>query len=95
MCNPAYTSTTNDVVFTRAPPSGKSGVNIRCAFMQEAAKIGGHDLHVMRIKDSSDGILLSCMLQYDPAKGPGTYFDGAVAKFESVRSKWGDEVSLV
>jgi len=39
--------------------------------LQEPAKIGGHDLYVLRIKDGSDAILLSCMLQYDPAKGPG------------------------
>jgi hypothetical protein len=56
--------------------------------------MGGHDLFVMRIKDKEGAILLSCMLQYDPAKGPGNYFDGAVAKFEAVQNKWGAAASL-
>ena len=66
----------------------------KATFAKEAAKIGGHDLYVMRLKTSDDTILLSCMLQYDPAKGPGHYFDGAVEKFERVQSKWGNEASL-
>ena len=66
----------------------------KATFAKEAAKIGGHDLYVMRLKTSDDTILLSCMLQYDPAKGHGQYFDGAVEKFERVQSKWGNEASL-
>ena len=38
---------------------------------QEPANVGGHTLHVMRVKDADGAIMLSCMLQYDPAKGAG------------------------
>eukprot|EP00960_Hanusia_phi_P016885 497317-Hanusia_phi.AAC.1 len=40
------------------------------------------------------GILLSCMLQYDPEKGPGQYFTGSVDAFKRVQSKYGAEMAL-
>ena len=30
--------------------------------------MGGHTLHVMRVKDEAGAIMLSCMLQYHPAQ---------------------------
>lgn len=83
--------TENCVHWTRVRPWSQEA----CVREQESAKIGGHDLYVMRLKDKSDTILLSCMLQYDPAKGPGNYFPGAVDKFLVVQDKWGSEASLV
>uniref|UniRef100_A0A7S0HRF5 Uncharacterized protein n=1 Tax=Hanusia phi TaxID=3032 RepID=A0A7S0HRF5_9CRYP len=66
----------------------------KLTFSEEPAKVGGHPLYVMRIKDASDGILLSCMLQYDPEKGPGQYFTGSVDAFKRVQSKYGAEMAL-
>uniref|UniRef100_A0A7S0VV11 Uncharacterized protein n=1 Tax=Hemiselmis tepida TaxID=464990 RepID=A0A7S0VV11_9CRYP len=63
------------------------------AFSQDAAKVGGHTLHVMRIK-GPDGLMLSIMLQYDVTRGPGEYFEGSVEAFERTMSKYGPETSF-
>mmetsp|Transcript_53091 Transcript_53091/g.125411 ORF Transcript_53091/g.125411 Transcript_53091/m.125411 type:complete len:213 (+) Transcript_53091:38-676(+) len=64
------------------------------AFSQDPAKVGGHTLHVMRVKDEAGAIMMSIMLQYDPAKGPGNYFEGAEAAFKAVMDKYGPEHTL-
>lgn len=60
----------------------------------EKAKIGHHDLHVIRILDMHDTILLSCLLQYDPSQGPGHYLHGAVDAFNALKEKYGPRFSL-
>lgn len=57
----------------------------------EKAKIGGHDLHVIRLKDADNALILSCLLMWDPSRGQGKYLAGAVDAFESLRAKYGDE----
>mmetsp|Transcript_32843 Transcript_32843/g.74868 ORF Transcript_32843/g.74868 Transcript_32843/m.74868 type:complete len:208 (-) Transcript_32843:331-954(-) len=61
---------------------------------QEPAKVGGHMLHVMRVKDEAGAIMLSCMLQYDPAQGAGNYFPGKIAAFERVMGKFNSEMAV-
>lgn len=61
---------------------------------QDAAKVGGHTLHVMRLKGDAGAVILSIMLQYDTSKGPGMYHDGSVAAFEGVMQKYGAEWNL-
>jgi hypothetical protein len=63
-------------------------------YAQETAKAGGHTLHVIRLKGQDDAVLLSLMLQYDPAKGPGNYFDGSIKAFETVMGKYGPSVEF-
>lgn len=58
------------------------------------AKIGGHDLHVIRLLDQEGTILLSCLLQYDPSQGPGHYLYGAVDSFNHLVQKYGPSFTL-
>ena len=60
----------------------------------EKAKMGGHDLHVIRFRDERDDLVLSMLLQYDPSRGPGNYLAGAVDAFNALRDKLGSSVTL-
>jgi hypothetical protein len=62
---------------------------VTCGAEQDPAKIGGHTLHVMRLKGEGGAIVASIMLQYDTSKGPGNYFPGSVEAFEAMMSKYG------
>lgn len=61
---------------------------------KEPAKIGGHDLFVVRFKDSDGGLVLSCLLMWDPSVGPGNYLHGAVDAFNGLLEKYGAEFSV-
>lgn len=60
----------------------------------EKAKMGSHDLHVIRFKDGDNVLILSCLLMWDPARGAGEYMHGAVEAFEALRKKYGDEFQV-
>mmetsp|Transcript_6101 Transcript_6101/g.18436 ORF Transcript_6101/g.18436 Transcript_6101/m.18436 type:complete len:162 (+) Transcript_6101:121-606(+) len=40
---------------------------------KERAKIGDHDIYVIRLKRPDEGIILSALLMWNPAEGPGIY----------------------
>lgn len=61
---------------------------------KEKAKMGGHDLYVIRLKNEKDGIILSCLLMWDPSQGPGTYMHGAVSEFKRLEEKYGASFEL-
>jgi len=67
----------------------------RVTMATEPAKIGGHDLHVMRFLRADGGLVLSCLLMWDPSVGPGNYLHGAVEEFQSVRERFGDDFEVV
>ena len=56
----------------------------------EKAKTGEHDMYVIRLRDSDDKLVLSCVLMWDPSQGPGNYMHGAVEAFQELQSKYGD-----
>lgn len=60
----------------------------------EKAKIGGHDLHVIRFLDQQHKPLLSVMLMFDPTKGPGYYLHGAETSFRALSEKYGGELNF-
>lgn len=60
----------------------------------EAAKMGGHDLHVIRFLDCDKKPVLSCLLMWDPSQGPGQYLHGAVEAFTNLRQEVGDELCV-
>lgn len=60
----------------------------------EKAKVGGHDLHVIRLLDAGGAPLLSCLLMWDPSQGPGHYLHGAVPEFQRLRDKYGERFDL-
>lgn len=61
---------------------------------KEKAKMGDHDLYVMRLRKSDGGIVLSCLLMWDPSRGPGNYLHGAVNAFEALKQKYGESFSV-
>lgn len=63
----------------------------RVTLSVEKAKIGGHDLYVIRFFTCDDIIILSCMLQFDPSRGPSHYLFGAVDAFLQLRTRYGDQ----
>lgn len=67
----------------------------RIELSEQKAKIGDHKLYAVRFKDDGDSIMLSCILQYDPSKGPGNYLFGAVDAFKALKDRFGDVVSVV
>lgn len=58
----------------------------------EKAKIGDHDLHVMRFMGEDDALMLSCLLMYDPSKGPGNYLFGSVQRFQNIIATYGNQI---
>lgn len=60
----------------------------------EPAKIGGHEMHVIRFKAQDDSIVLSCALMWDPSQGPGNYLHGAVNAFKELKAKYGEQVEV-
>ncbi len=61
---------------------------------KEKAKVGDHDVYVVRLKRDDGGIALSCLLMWDPSQGPGFYLHGAVDAFQALRNKYGDAFSV-
>lgn len=66
----------------------------RVKMSKESAKQGNADIYVMRLLDEKDGIVLSCLLMWNPAEGPGHYLAGAVDAFEKLKSKYGEVFDL-
>ncbi len=62
----------------------------RVTMSKEKAKMGDHDLYVIRLRDSDDKLILSCVLMWDPSQGPGNYLHGAVDAFTELQSKYGE-----
>lgn len=67
---------------------------VAVSMSKESAKIGGHDLYVIRLKNADGGIVLSCLLMWDPSRGPGEYIHGAIDAFERLRAQYGDAFSV-
>lgn len=76
---------------------------VRITMATEKAKIGSHDLHVIRFLNCEEGeekagdrshIILSVLLMYDPSQGPGHYLHGAVDAFKKLRDQFGDSISV-
>eukprot|EP00181_Compsopogon_caeruleus_P004414 CAMPEP_0184680376 /NCGR_PEP_ID=MMETSP0312-20130426/3245_1 /TAXON_ID=31354 /ORGANISM="Compsopogon coeruleus, Strain SAG 36.94" /LENGTH=195 /DNA_ID=CAMNT_0027130425 /DNA_START=39 /DNA_END=626 /DNA_ORIENTATION=- len=61
---------------------------------KEAAKMGGHDLFVIRFRDEDEEILLSCLLMWNPSEGPGQYLAHAVESFNVLMAKYGGSYDL-
>jgi len=61
---------------------------------KENAKLGEFSLYVIRFKDENGSNLLSCLLQYDPSKGPGNYLDMAVNRFDALIARYGTQLVL-
>ena len=60
----------------------------------EKAKVGAHDIHVIRFLSENDDIILSCMLMWDPSQGPGNYLQGAIEEFEKLKQKYGERFQV-
>ncbi|OSX70896.1 hypothetical protein BU14_0640s0002 [Porphyra umbilicalis] len=60
----------------------------------EPAKVGGHDLHVMRLLGVGGGPVLSLLVAWAEGEGPGSYTPEAVAAFGRLRAKYGDGFTL-
>ncbi|PXF42171.1 hypothetical protein BWQ96_08091 [Gracilariopsis chorda] len=61
---------------------------------QEPAKVGAHDVYVMRFLGEHDKRLLSCMLMWDPSQGPGHYLADAVQRFTELRERHNGRFTL-
>lgn len=60
----------------------------------EKAKVGPHQIHVVRFLSDKDDIILSAMLMWDPSQGPGNYLQGAVEEFEKMKQKYGERFQV-
>lgn len=60
----------------------------------QPAKIGGHDLHVIRFRGEDDALMLSCLLMWDPSLGQGHYLHGALDAFNKLKERFGERVEL-
>lgn len=60
----------------------------------EKAKMGDHQLHVIRLLGEKDKIVLSMLLQWDPSVGPGNYLHGAEATFEKLQNRFGTRFTV-
>lgn len=67
----------------------------RITMSTDKAKIGDHDIHAVRLLSSDGTIVLSCILQFDPSRGPGNYLFGAVDAFNALRSRYGSQVNVI
>lgn len=61
----------------------------------DKAKLGDYDLHAIRLFSADETIVLSCVLQFDPSRGPGNYLFGAVDAFNALRSRYGSQVDII
>lgn len=61
---------------------------------EQKAKIGDHQLYVVRFKADEGALMLSCLLQYDPSVGPGNYLYGAIDGFRALRQRFGDMITV-
>lgn len=61
---------------------------------EQKAKIGDHQLYVVRFKADKGALMLSCLLQYDPSVGPGNYLYGAIDGFRALRQHFGDVITV-
>ncbi|GAB0489655.1 hypothetical protein MMPV_000880 [Pyropia vietnamensis] len=64
------------------------------ALSTEPAKIGGHDLHVMRLLGVGGGPILSLLVAWAEGEGPGSYAPEAVDAFGRLRAKYGNGFTL-
>lgn len=64
------------------------------ALSTEPAKMGGHDLHVMRLLGVGGGPVLSLLVAWAEGEGPGSYTPEAVDAFGRLRSKYGNGFTL-
>jgi hypothetical protein len=62
----------------------------RVTLSEEAAKVGGHALYVVRFLGEGAAPVLSVMLMWAPNEGPGVYLHGAVEAFRKLREQYGD-----
>eukprot|EP00184_Porphyridium_aerugineum_P008585 CAMPEP_0184692120 /NCGR_PEP_ID=MMETSP0313-20130426/730_1 /TAXON_ID=2792 /ORGANISM="Porphyridium aerugineum, Strain SAG 1380-2" /LENGTH=220 /DNA_ID=CAMNT_0027149927 /DNA_START=481 /DNA_END=1143 /DNA_ORIENTATION=- len=60
----------------------------------EKSKMGGHDLYIIRLKNTDKKVMLSCLLQYDPEQGPNHYSKEAVDRFYFLMEKYGNEIRV-
>lgn len=61
---------------------------------EQKAKIGDHQLYVVRFKADEGALMLSCLLQYDPSVGPGNYLYGAIDGFRALKERFGDVITV-
>lgn len=64
------------------------------ALSTEPAKVGGHDLHVMRLLGVGGGPILSLLVAWAEGEGPGSYTPEAVDAFGRLRTKYGSGFTL-